>query len=889
MRGERATKPKATVLRSVGDPSQHEPMPPLLPNREFDNLPRRLTSFIGREAEVSELQQLLGDTRMLSLTGAGGAGKSRLALEVATRATDWFENGVCWVDIAPLDAPGLVADTLATALSVPEVVFLTRTQSLERFLRDMTLLIVLDNCEHLISACAELAMHILATCPGVRIVATSREPLGIEGETIRPVPPLEVPLETGSQTATAIASSEAVQLFVDRATAQHRAFGLTDANAGAIAEICRGLDGIPLAIELAAARVRMLSPQQISAGLEDRFALLAKGTRTAVSHHRSLEASMDWSYDLLSEPARRLLRRLSVFAGSFSLEAAERVATGDGIDRSSALELLSELVDKSLVDVVTGVESSRYRLLETVRRYAAEKLVASGEESAVKDRHLDFYVQLAERAEPQLEGHGYAEWRSRLEHELNSLRAAMEWATARERADLALRIAALLWGFWNLTGQLREPLSRIAALVETPDLDESLRGKSVVAAAYISAWLGDIPSGSTFASQSLEIGLRTGDERTVARSLIIVGFMRSFADAESGIATWKEAAEVARKAGDPFALGETLALLGFGETVSGNLNRGRSLLEEALSVGRDAGNIFVLSRTLCFLGWAVLYQGSIDEAEAFFTECIDLGRVGGDWSWILARAFLGLAASWRGQHGRAGGLLGEAERLVADSGNPYATAWIHMVSARSAAAGGNLLAADSHADEAIAFFRPMGMKALLAWCLSVRAEVAAARADQASAHAYWEEALAHAREQGSRMAIVRSLQGMARSARVAGDLHDSLALQHEALGMIAVAGHTVVTADALEELAGILADGQDFREAARLFGAAQALRDRIGYVRATLQRDGYEADVALVRQALGPGEFASAWDQGRAMDADEAVAYAARGRGRRLRRRAGQV
>lgn len=883
MMGERRG-PRA--LRAVGTPARQEPAPLPLPSLEYDNLPLRLTKFIGREAQIAELSDLLGNVRMLTLTGAGGCGKSRLALEVAYRAAGSFLHGVCWVDMAPLEAPSLVPDAVATALSVPEGVFATRMQSMERFLRDKNVLIILDNCEHMASSCADLALSLVQTCPEIGLLATSREPLQIDGETVWQVPPLDLPLDPRPQARVA-AGFEAVQLFVDRAARQLASFRLTEDNVGAVVEICRRLDGIPLAIELAAARARALAPEQIMEGLRDRFALLVKGNRAGVPHHRTLEASMDWSYELLSDPARRTLQRLSVFAASFSLEAAERVNAPDGIDGAALLDLISELVDKSLVDIEAAGGSSRFRLLETVRQYAGRKLAASGAETSVRNRHLDFFVELSEKAEPDLEGHGYAEWLKRLDPDLDNLRAALEWGAGSGRSDKALRIAASLWGFWSLRGHLRESLDRLAVLLDVPGLQDPLRGKALVAGARIAVWLADLASALSFAKQALEIGRRTGHEHTIGRALTVVAFVEGFASAEKGASLFAEAADVARKNRNPGVLAHALTQLGIYEVVSGELPKARSLLEEALSVTRESGNIFELARTTSYLGWTALYQGCFDEAENLLRECFEIGRVGGDWSWILARAFNGLAASWRGEYGRARELLDQAEALLPEVDSPFAEAMVHMTRGRAELAGGDLVPADEHADQAMGFFGPGGMKSMAAWCVSIRGEAALARGDLAAARRCWDESLALSRETKTAMTQIRSMQGLAALARGAGELHDSLDLLHDALRMIDEAGHTVLIADALEQLAGVLSVGQAFREAARMFGAAQALRNRIGYVRSPVHQDVYEGDVSSVREALGPEEFASAWTQGLEMTIEDAVAYAARGRGRRLRPTAG--
>src|SRR5262245_18944158 len=355
---------------------------------------------------------------MITLTGAGGCGKTRLAVKVASEAAEHYPNGVWWVDLGPLAEERLVAATLAEALDVRPLPGLTELQAVCGYLASRRALVVIDNCEHLLKACAEAAEPLLQACPEVAVLATSRAPLGVAGETDWRVPPLSLPGEEGE----GLADSVAVALFVERAGKVSPGFVLTDENVASVARLCRELDGIPLAIELAAARLRMLTTEQISTGLSDRFRLLTGGPRTALERHQTLRASVDWSYELLSEQERMLLWRLAVFAGGFALEAAESVCAGDGIASEGILDLLGSLVDQSLVIAEEQGSAERYRLLETVRQYGMERLGEAGEEEeeeeeALRDRHRNYFLDLAEQAAPHLETGRQPEWLERLDPE----------------------------------------------------------------------------------------------------------------------------------------------------------------------------------------------------------------------------------------------------------------------------------------------------------------------------------------------------------------------------------------------------------------------------------------------------------------------------------------
>ncbi|MGH3090644.1 MAG: ATP-binding protein, partial [Rubrobacteraceae bacterium] len=418
------------------------------------NLPLELTSFIGREKEISEVKGLLEGTRLLTLTGSGGCGKTRLALEVAADVAKDFDDGAWWVGLASLSDADLAPKAAASALGARERPGRTLTEALSDHLRYRKLLLVLDNCEHVIASCAALADALLRFCPGLRVLATSREALGVAGEVSWPVPSLSLPDPGHPPSSESLARYEAPRLFVERAAAS--TFAPTKRSAAAVAHLCHRLDGIPLAIELAAARTRVLSAEQIDARLDDCFRLLTTGSRTALPRQRTLQATMDWSHDLLDRDERTVFRRLSVFAGGFTLEAAEKVCAGDGIEEEDALDLLARLVDQSLGVFRGEGGEARYRLLETIRQYGGEKLRESGEARATRRRHADFFHSLAEEAKPKLVGTEQASWLERLETEHDNLRATLGWLEEEGEAERGLRLATALLRFWWFRGHLAE-------------------------------------------------------------------------------------------------------------------------------------------------------------------------------------------------------------------------------------------------------------------------------------------------------------------------------------------------------------------------------------------------------------------------------------------------
>jgi predicted ATPase/class 3 adenylate cyclase len=479
-------------------PNLRSEFPPLKTLDAFpNNLPLQLTSFIGREKEIAELKETLtpnpspnrrGESRLVTLTGSGGTGKTRLSLQVAADLLDSFPNGVWFVELAPLSDPDLIPQTVLSTLGISEQKDKSALAVLQDYLQSKKLLLVLDNCEHLITHAAEVANAILSSAPGVKILASSREALGVRGELSWHVPSLSLPDPKKLPEPEALTQYEAVRLFIDRAMLVHPAFTVTKDNAPAIAQICFRLDGIPLALELAAARIRMLSVEQISARLDDRFRLLTGGARTALPRQQTLRAAIDWSYDLLSENERLLLRRLAVFAGGWTLELAEQTCSDEVIDPYEVMDMLGKLVDKSLVAVYESVTGTRYRILETVRQYAREKLFESGEGERMRDQHLKVFVELAEQAEPEVRSHNQLFWLNRLDEELENLRAALEWAEGRDNESL-LKLSSALWRFNFIRDHFEDIEWLVTGLTLTEGMKTTTRAYALARAGWAKAHL----------------------------------------------------------------------------------------------------------------------------------------------------------------------------------------------------------------------------------------------------------------------------------------------------------------------------------------------------------------------------------------------------------------
>ncbi|BBL80218.1 LuxR family transcriptional regulator [Rubrobacter xylanophilus] len=656
--------------RANGEGSRVEILSPRPQKRPPHNLPVPLTGFVGRERELAEISELLETNRLLTLTGPGGCGKTRLALEAAHGLRGSYPDGVWLVELASLADPELVPQAVASVLGVREGADCPVVEALSGHLRSGKLLLVLDNCEHLVEACARLAERLLVSCPGLRILATSREVLGVAGEVGLVVPPLSVPEPTRtSENVEQMLGYEAVRLFVERAHHRSPAFCLTAGNAGVVAEICRKLEGIPLAIELATARIKVLALEQISARLEDALGLLTAGGRTAPPRHRTLRAALDWSYALLAGPERRLFERLSVFAGRFSLEAAEAVGAGEGIEEEDVLDLLARLVEKSLVEA-GDEDGPRYRMLEPVRQYAREKLEASGGAGRIRERHAGYYLRLAEEAEPELAGARQDVWLDRLEKEHGNLRAALSWALdGGGSTELGLRLAGALGRFWSAhdLSEGRRWLEK--GLAGGDAVPEAVRAKALNEAGWISL-RQDGRETVALLEESRSLFEKLGDRKGVANSTIHLACAVLHAGEEEYLEALREEIDAAREEPPDREVNARLhVFLGMVALDRGDLEEAMSLFERSLALSREIGDSLGVSLSENFLGVTAFRMGDYEQAAARFGEMTRrLAKVRDKMG--LVYSLLGLAgiAAARGRPARAARLWGASEALREETG-----------------------------------------------------------------------------------------------------------------------------------------------------------------------------------------------------------------------------
>lgn len=655
----------------------HVPAPaPTIPGRPSEdskhNLPGSLTSFVGRECEKEVVERLLSTTRLLTLTGAGGSGKTRLAQEVARELTDAYTDGVWFVELAPVTEGSLVTGTVAEALEVREEPDRPLDTTLVDALREKNILLLLDNCEHLVEDVARLAELLLRSCPGLKILATSREILGAAGEVSWQTPPLSKPDMARRDTTEELEGYESVRLFVQRARYRNPAFVLTRQNAAAVVEICGRLEGIPLAIELAAARVGF-SVHEIASRLDDSLKLLTTGNRTATPRQRTLRGALDWSHDLLSEPERVLFRRLSAFAGGWTLKAAEVVGSGDGIAELEVLDLLSQLVDKSLVLAEVDEDGTvRYRLLEPLRQYAQDMLRKSDETKIVQLRHACWYLELVEKARGCLQGPEQASWVRLMQKEHANAQAALSWSLEAE-PETALRLTAALGYFWYRYGRVIEGRHWLeAVLAQTGGVESATRAKTLRLAGVLSEESGLYERAEKLHEHGLTLYRRLENGEGVAASLTSLGALAyAVGDLERAVMLTQESLVIKRELGDERALMSSRNNLGEMMQKTGELAKAQALFEENLESEEILGDEWGTSVSRLNLGILAFEQGDPDRSEKLLLEALHaFVRLGDEDASTECLDSLAGAAGTRGERVRAATLFGAAEAAREELGTP---------------------------------------------------------------------------------------------------------------------------------------------------------------------------------------------------------------------------
>jgi predicted ATPase/DNA-binding NarL/FixJ family response regulator len=834
-------------------------------------LPMPLSSFVGRERELDELRSLLrSGKRLVTLVGVGGIGKTRLALELGGSARDLGWADVYFVELAALADPGLVAGALLESVGAGSS--RSPLAAAVEHLREANALVVLDCCEHVLGAARAAAEALVRGCPFVTVLATSRSPLDADGELVWPVPPLSLQRRADAGESGA---SDAARLFADRASHAQPRFELGEDAAGAFEAIVRRVHGIPLAIELAAARIRVLSAAEIADGLDDQLRLLGGGRRSD-PRHQTIRASLDWSHDLLTDPERRLFARLSVFSGGFDLEAATAVGAGDDIAVGRILDEIEGLVDKSLLAVERRAGATRFRMLDFVRQYAAERLAAAGEGDLLADRHRGYFRALAERADRGLWALAAA-GRGRLDDESPNLRAAIDDGCRRRPGD-ALAIAGALGLYWRVRGRLAEGVAMTEQSLAAASAEASpVRALALAKLSVLSFWLGDFARTQSAATCALEMGAATGDSRSQALALSRLGALVILGDSAAGDPMLLRAAELARAAGDQVALCDALGSLAISYFCQDDPGAMRGPLEETLRVAEAIGYEDDIRWCLWCLAHAAFSAGDLAGARAHAERALAMMPGQDRLSWYGAVEVLCLIDAGRGAvdaaRERAEAELEQSrqERLRLGTGM-----LMHALGAAALAAGD----LDQAAQWATRLYERESEVRYLAWhAQEILAAVALARGDSARATICVERLLAAAEPLRNRRAQAIAHLGLARALLLDGDDQRAEPIAHEALKVLADHGWRPAVIDALDLLADIALFKRQYERAVRLNAAARMQRGILGLAALPPARHRAEHQLAAAGAALGAEKLASASQDGARLSLGEAVAYAQRGRG----------
>ena len=825
------------------------------------NLPAQLTSFVAREAEVAAIQRLLQDegARLVTLTGTGGIGKTRLALAVATRCLSHFREGVFFVELASNRERALVLPTIAQTLGLREAPNTTVRESLHDYLRDKALLLVLDNFEQVISA-APVVSDLLAAAPHLQVLVTSREALQVRGEQEFPVPALELPDLRHLPATETLSHYAAIRLFVQRAQSVRPDFALTNANAAAVAGICKRLDGLPLALELAAASVKILSVQAILTRLAERFDLPSPGSRDLPDRQRTLHASIGWSYDLLTPEEKAVFRRLCVFSGSFALDAVETLCEKTGIGDVPVLDTIAALVGKSLckpLDVDEG--EARFTILEIIREFGLKRLDAEGEAKTVRAAHAAYYRELAQAASHHIWRARMAEWVNRLELENENLRAALTHYLAEPQgAEASLLMAGSLWRFWEIRGHIQEGRAW---------LDRALERRAAVSPAI--RWLPLHGAGNLAQAQG---------EYAVANRhyLECLHMLREF------LLSLTEREEILRTQN---AIANTLINLGHAALMQSLCAESLAFTEEAYAIhrqlaaqsgnSRDSGQVGLALATNN-LGEISLAQCQYEKAEAYCTEALALYRQLGDErgiGWNLR--WLGTIARHRGEYERATKLYHEAQRISHKLSNHSDMASLHFDLGELARIQGDDAQAEAEYQRGLALAQTLGNKKEIANLLDRLSVLARRHGDLATAVTLNEQSLSLQREIGNLFGLSDALHSRGEIALARQDVGAAAVDFAESLKLKAKVGERKGIVALLVAWAALaMAEGGRGERAARLLAAAETLRREIGINVPPAERTDYEARLDAIRTSLGPEAFAAAWAEGQAMRMEQAIAYA---------------
>ena len=857
--------PRPERVAQLCHPDLRVEFPPLHgPNEPApQGLPVQLTRFVGRVAQINDVHKFLVDNRLVTLAGAGGIGKTRLAAQIAAQAAAEFRGGVWFADLTPVSEPELVPVAVLRALGLPDQPGRSAIDTLVRFVGDREALVILDNCEHLVDACASVAHELLGACPQLTMLATSRAPLGMPGELTWRVPSLSI-------------ADEAIELFIDRARLARPDFSVTASDAAAVSDICGRLDGLPLGIELAAAAVRVMSLSEILDGLRNRFRLLTDDMPTR--RRQTLGASVDWSHALLTEPERVLFRRLAVFTGGFDHEAARTVCADGDVAPHQVFDQLALLVDKSLVLAGDSGGRTRFRMLETVRHFAMDRLQESGEADVLRARHRDHYSRMAAELDSPTDG----EHQRRIEQveiEIDNLRSAFAWCRDNDEIEPALELTSALQPLWLTRGRIQEGLAWFDAVLTDrgalSDVSPLVRGRALADKAALDA-SRSIHDNLDQAQQAVAIAREIKHPALLARALTACGAINSYS-ADAARPFLAEAIGIARELGDRWRLSQILTWQAYGAFYAGDPIAGYAASQEGHDLAEEIGDQFHARSCRWTLGLAQMMKGELAQAITQFRAVTADADAAHDvlfrWGSRLA---LGDALAFRGDTDAARAAANASLAAAADLW-PHNEGFSYAVLATTAVAAGDIAAA---AEASEAARQRLSVQGELAGAnTNPMAEVALARGDLMTAGRWADQEVAAS----AGWHLARALTTRARVAIAKSEPDQAERDAHKALACAAEHGAHLAVPDILECLGRLAAEGLSHRDSARLLGAANEIRQRLGSVRFKVYDSDHRKTIGTLRKALGERDFDSAWAEGTTLSLDEAIAYVRRGRGERKR------
>ena len=869
--GERRLKDVILPIRlyQVVSVGLREDFPPLETlDARPNNLPVQLTSFIGREKEMKHVKETLKLSRLVTLTSAGGSGKTRLALQTGAEVIDEYSHGVWFVDLAPLNDPALLTSTIIDALGIKEESKKSTEETLIDFIKEKEILILLDNCEQLIHACANLTERLLSSCPKLKIIATSREVMNCGGEKIYRIPPLAIPDRNSNNTPEQLAQYESVRLFIERALAVNPDFRINNENAQALAEICSRLDGIPLAIELAAARTKILSVVKIYERLDDRFSLLTGGKRTALPRQQTLKALIDWSYDLLSEEEKILWSRLSVFSGGWTLEAAEEICSDEMISKNLILDLLSQLTEKSVI--IFDESNERYRILESLKQYGIEKL---SDGNRIFLRHLDYFLELSEKAEPELRAENSKFWFDIIEADHSNFVSAIVRSLNNENAEKGGLVASAIGEFWSTTGQYSTGIRIVENILQSSGmLDKSVKSKVLSLIGSLKKDQGDYEQAKKYTEESLEIRKEIGDNYGIVVSVVNLGSI-SFhqGDYDRAKKYFGESLTLNKELGDKRVMAASNANLGNISYYQGDYEQARSHYKECLTISKEIGDKKLIAISLNSLGSITYVLEDSEQASEYYEDCLNISKEIGYISMITSSMNnLGFLANYHGDYELAKKYYFESMAISKEVGNKGGIATSMSFLGNTLCSLGDYVQAEKYYKECLSIYNATGDRKGIADSMNSLGDVMYTQGDNEQAKTYFEESLAVRKELGDRKGIADSMNNLGRLARHRGDYEQARKYYEGSLAFKKEIGDKQGVANTLIYIARLLELNKKHFDAARLLYAAELNVKSMGTAFDSNAEKEKNEMTERLNEILCDAEFAKCREEGEKMTLEDA-------------------